>query len=187
MKIQEYGCETAPQSVEFTEEALELIEKLGAAGQGTFYKHDRAVCPYRKMSKIEFAVYRTCLPVREPIDKFSAGPIPLRVLQVGAHATSLLDGTLVIWHAGVGKDDPLLTLRQGSEWNGEYYLLARWAEELEEFSVLLDRAIDELTVRTKSELSRIQSEIDGWTKNTRDLIASRLRDGKIDMPATHWY
>ena len=31
MKIQEYVCETAPQSVEFTDEAIALIEKLGAA------------------------------------------------------------------------------------------------------------------------------------------------------------
>ena len=187
MKIQEYACETAPQSVEFTDEAIALIEKLGATGQEGYYKPNESPIPYRKMSKLEYAVYKACLPVRDNIDKFNAGPIPLRVLQIGAHATSMLEGTLVIWHAGVGKDDPLLTLRQGNEWNGEYYLLARWADELEEFSVLIERAADELTIKARSELAKMKSEIDGWGGSLRDHVLSRLREGKTDMPSAHWY
>ena len=103
MKIQEYGCETMPQSSEFSEEALGLLEKLGAESQSIFYKTDGTVCPYRKMSPFEHAVYKLVLPVREPIAKFKACPIPLRVLQIGAHAKEHMVGELVIWHQGEGK------------------------------------------------------------------------------------
>src|SRR5574341_106728 len=115
MKVEEYTCETQPQSAEFTDEAKALIQKLGATGQEALYSENREVgpCPYRKMTPTEYAVYKTLLPVREPINKFNAGPIPLRVLQIAAHATEQLQGTLVIWHQGVGKDDPVLTLRPG--------------------------------------------------------------------------
>lgn len=188
MKIQEFACETAPQSEEFTDEAKALCEKLGALGQETFYGVENASpCPYRKMTKQEFAVYKTVLPVRETIDKFDAGPIPLRVLQIGAHAMELLPGTLVVWHAGVGKDDPLLTLRQGSEYNGEYYLLARWADELEEFSVLMKRAVDAGVDELMREIAKIEQEITAWKASASSAIASRLREGKTDMPSIHWW
>ena len=187
MKIQEYGCETMPQSTEFSEEALALLEKLGADSQSVFYKTDGTVCPYRKMSPFEHAVYKLVLPVREPIAKFKACPIPLRVLQIGAHAKEHLEGELVIWHQGEGKDDPLLTLREGSEYSGSYYLLARWAESLEEFSVLVQQAVDINRDKIRAELLAKKSELQSWIDNCDALVAVRLRDGKVEGPSVHWF
>lgn len=187
MKIQEYACETMPQSEEFTAEALALLEKLGAESQSRFYKQDAGVCPYRKMSPYEHAVYKAVLPVREPIAKFKACPIPLRVLQIGAHAKEFLEGELVIWHQGEGKDDPLLTLREGNEYSGSYYVLARWAEVLEEFSVLAAQAVEIVTANAMSELMTKKAELQSWIDNCESMVASRLRNGKTDTPSIHWF
>lgn len=187
MKIQEYTCETLPQSEEFTDEALALLEKLGAENQSKFYKQDGNVFPYRKMSPFEHAVYKLVLPVREPIAKFKACPIPLRVLQIGAHASELMAGELVIWHQGEGKDDPLLTLREGNEYSGSYYLLARWAEVLEEFSVLVTQAIAINTEKVRAELLAKKAELQSWIDNCDAMVAARLRDGKVDSPSVHWF
>lgn len=186
MKLQEYACETLPQSEEFTDEAKALIERLGATGQMTYYGTQKEVCPYRKMTKQEYAVYKMLMPFRETIDKYTAGPIPLRALQIGAHASELLEGTLVVWHAGVGKDDPILTLRQGSEYSGEYYLLARWADELEEFSVLLQKAAVQMAAHVKATLLRQKVEIDSYLNELEPHIEARLRDGKTDDPHFYW-
>lgn len=187
MKIQEYAVETCPQSPEFSDEALKLIEQLGAENQNRFYGADQQPAPYRKMSKHEHAVYKAVLPVREKIADFKAMPIPLRVLQIGAHAKGLLEGELIIWHAGEGKDDPLLTLREGSEYSGSYYLLARWAESLEEFSVLAEQAVTITTEKVLAELRSKKMELDGWIQNCEALVRARLRDGKTDSPTVHWY
>lgn len=161
MHIREYACETTPHSEEFSEEALALLEKLGAENQFRFYKQDGAVCPYRKMSPMEHAVYTLVLPVREPIAKFKACRIPLRVLQIGAHAAEHLQGELIIWHQGEGKDGPLLTLREGSEYAGSYYLLARWAEVFEEFPVLVEQAIEINRDKIRAELMHEKCRVAG--------------------------
>jgi hypothetical protein len=186
MQIQTYECETVP-SVEFTEEAIALCEKLGAAKQDTFYKQENGSCPYRLMTPEELAVYQIVLPQREEIDKYEAGPIPLRVLQVGAHAKDLLEGTLVIWHQGAGKDDPLLTLRQGSNWSGKYYLLARWGEVLEEYQVLFEHAVKRLALTSSLKIAECRRELEGWEAQVESKVRHGLQLGKHDLPDCHWY
>lgn len=186
MKIEEYAVETCPQSEEFTDEAKALVEKLGASEQHRFY--DRAQpAAYRKMTPLEYAVYKVVLPERQEIKDFKACPIPLRVLQIGAHAQECLSGTLVVWHAGEGKDDPLLTLRDGHSYNGTYYLLARWATELEEFSVLLEQAVKKLTAKTRTELAAGKMQLDSWIATLEDQVRTRLMEGKTDTPSVHWF
>ena len=85
MKIEEFAIETCPQSEEFNDEAKALVEQLGAVEQSRFYDHQQPAA-YRKMTPLEYAVYKTILPRREEIKSFKACPIPLRVLQIGAHA-----------------------------------------------------------------------------------------------------
>lgn len=188
MKIQEYTCETMPQSEEFTEEAKLLIEKLGADGQKLFYQSDSLVpFPYRKMTPTEHAVYKTMLPIREELKKYNAGPVPLRVLQIAAHASEQMPGTLIIWHQGAGKDDPLLTLREGNEYSGSYYLLARWADELEEFSVLLNHAVEKIVTKVLAELQSAKVQLAEWEAGLEERVRARLLEGKMDAPTIHWY
>ena len=188
MKVEEYTCEELPQSVEATEEVRSLLRQLGAQGQEALYEESgEAVPSYRKMTPVEYAVYKTLLPQREPIEKYNAGPIPLRVLQIAAHAKDQLTGTLVVWHQGVGKDDPLLTLRPGNEWSSDYYILARWAEELEEFPVLFERCVKQLTENISSDIETAKAEIDGWMRGLENHVRTMLRSGKTDGPSINWF
>lgn len=74
--------EVAEQPPELEAEAVALIEKLGLDGQQTRI-------PYRKMTEEETFVYGILCPMRTPLKKYKEGPIPLRVLQVAAHATDV--------------------------------------------------------------------------------------------------
>lgn len=187
MLIETYECETVP-SVEFTDEAIALVEKLGAEKQSNFYREGASVAPYRMMTPEEKAVYEIVLPNRDEIDKFDAGPIPLRVLQVAAHAKEVLEvGTLVVWHQGVGKDDPLMTLRIGASYSGKYYLLARWGEVLEEFSVLRDKAVERLSLKVKSKLAELTSQLESWNKSSDLIVRQHIVEGKTDVPNAYWH
>jgi hypothetical protein len=187
MQIETYECETIP-SVEFTDEAIALVEKLGATKQSNFYQEGKAVIPYRFMTPIEMAVYAIMLPQRDEINAFDSAPIPLRVLQVGAHAKEVLeDGVLVVWHQGAGKDDPLLTLRIGPSYSGKYYLLARWGEVLEEFSVLMEQASKRHVMKMKVKIAEIKREVESWEANVDILTLNALANGKTDPPHAYWH
>jgi hypothetical protein len=186
MQVETFECETVPND-ECTDEARVLAESLGAKGQDAFYQKDRPVAAYRKMTPEEYAVYKLLFPHRESIDKFSAAPIPLRVLQVGAHAKELLEGTLIIWHQGVGKDDPILTLREGSEYSGTYYLLARWGNALEEFSVLRQQAVTKFAMQCKAALMKCRQEVDAALASVEITAQMAIAKGKTDEPGYHWY
>jgi hypothetical protein len=186
MQVETYECETVPTE-DCTDEARMLAEQLGAQGQGVFYQKDRPVAAYRKMTPEEFAVYKLLFPHKESIEKFSASPIPLRVLQVGAHAKELLTGTLIVWHQGVGKDDPILTLREGGEYGGTYYLLARWGTALEEFSVLREQAITQFTLQCKNALLKCKTEIDAAIASIETKARYGVTTGKTDEPNFYWY
>lgn len=186
MEIETYECETVP-SADFTEEAIALAERLGATGQEAFYRKDKPVQPYRLMTPEEHAVYKLAFPIREEISKYETGPIPIRVLQVAAHAKELIEGTLVIWHQGAGKDDPLLTLRQGSEWGGKYFLLARWGDALEEFAVLRNRAIQRFALTAKAKLLACKQEIESALLNVDMKAEAAINAGKTDEPNFYWH
>lgn len=187
MQIETYECETVP-SAEFTEEAIALAEKIGATKQSNFYQEGKPVIPYRFMTPVEMAVYQIMLPHRDEINNFDAGPIPLRVLQVAAHANEILEeGTLVVWHQGVGKDDPLLTLRIGTSYSGKYYLLARWGDVLEEFAVLLEQASKRQVLKMKVKLAGMRREIDSWEANVEALTLNALAEGKVGEPTAYWH
>ena len=70
-------------------------------------------------------------------------------------------------------DDPLLTLREGTEYSGSYYLLARWAEVLEEFSVLVTQAIEINRDKIRAELMQSKSELQAWIDNCDAIVAAR--------------
>src|SRR5690606_31479142 len=74
-------------------ESLALIEQLGLRGQETLLGKreagdDVAVvrCPYRRMSAEEQNVFAVVCPQVTSLEEYASGPIPLRVLQVAAHA-----------------------------------------------------------------------------------------------------
>ncbi len=129
---------------ERSEEALALIEKLGLEGQSKLVSGGdvKTRCPYREMNTKEIEVYSTLFPQRVEIDKYESSMIPLRVLQVAAHAKSLeIYSKILVWSETTKPTDPLLVGMVGQDsWNAKYHILARWGEALESFDVLYEKA-----------------------------------------------
>lgn len=116
-------------------EAVALIEQLGLKGQKQLLKKksdgETGRIPYRQLTIEEAYVYRTLLTKETCLREYGDAPIPLRVLQVAAHAKELFDEVQVL-SAPTASDlkDPVLigVAKRGHE--KDLYLLARWGEEL---------------------------------------------------------
>lgn len=162
MQVETFECqETAAEPIEASEEAVRLIEEMGLTGQralvGKSKTGDRDVRgPYREMTDEERFTYGVLCPEVVSLEKYSRSPIPLRVLQIAAHAKSLgLFNRIKVWdRESVAEKDPVLVAETGQyEWSPEkVFILARWGEELETFSVLLKRATDILRQQAKQNL-----------------------------------
>ena len=168
--------------VECEAEAVALIEQLGLEGQRQLLRNndagDTERNPYRKMSKYEAFVYRHCCPKITALNKYADGPIPLRVLQVAAHAKDLFKGIAVWSTVDADLKDPLLV-----GWNGTYetsplevYLLARWGDELEPFSKLSEVASRKFREKCKASASKILSRCQSYLARIDSMDGEVLAD-----------
>lgn len=125
-------------------EAIELAERLGLAGQQKLCKPDTLTrIPYPKLTALQRVVFETMFPNKTPVENYSDGIIPLRVLQVVAYCReNRLHKRLEVWHPEPGEVDPVLigTDRESTYSAGDDYLLARWGEALEPFNALAEKA-----------------------------------------------
>lgn len=173
MLVETFECqETAAEPIEAGEEAIALMESLGLSGQqalvsktGKSGRDERM--PYREITKDEEFAYRVICPSTSKLAEYSKSPIPLRVLQVASHAHTLgMFERLDVWHAAefVEKDPVLVGVRRkpGStyEWEKVTYILARWGEELETFSVLLKRAIAAKREQYRQQVVETRAKLD---------------------------
>jgi hypothetical protein len=167
MLVETYEChETAAEPIEACEEAVSIMESLGLDGQKELLRKDEnnvtRRLPYREMTADEQFVYRLLCPVAAELKEYRSSPIPLRVLQVAAHAQQTGQfRNLVVWDRGSAavKDPVLVGMKPSAtspnySWNDTPFILARWGEELEAFATLLKRAIatkrDQLCVQVRS-------------------------------------
>jgi hypothetical protein len=142
MQIETYECtELSEETSEDTAQAVDLIEQLDLGGQRGLVSIDKRM-PYPQASREQLFVFQTLCPVEEKLHEYNRTTIPLRVLQVAAHAKDLFD-ELYIWDAaGVDKDPVLVGAKKNGQWSRTYYLLARWGEVLEAWPILLKRALE---------------------------------------------
>lgn len=168
MKVETYECEeTKTEIPQESEEAIKLINELNLEGQqGLIKKASESTeaerCPYRKIRADELFVYQQICPQHTRLVGYSEAPIPLRVLQVISHAQSLgIFKCFEVWSAQGLVKDPVL-LASTDTWiyeNGrDIFILARWADELEEFGVLLQKAIDKWKEKAKSAIAKAKSK-----------------------------
>lgn len=169
MEVETFECEEAVcEGEKATEEALELIDKLGLDGQKTYYQGENEekpakCCLYHFMTKEEQAVYRALCPRTVALKDYESGPVPIRVLQVAAHVADTGLGKLEVWCPKDATDpDPILVAQLPSK---APYLLARWGPVLEEFAVLKAKARERLIALRQGALQRIRSEME------KDLIS----------------
>lgn len=180
MQVETFECtETAAEPIETSQEAIALIEALGLEGQksiiGTADETSLTTrSPYRKMTADELFVYRQLCPEVVDLSKYDGAPIPVRVLQVAAHAKECgLFKKLVVWDkASALVHDPVLVgvPHSAQDWSRGEFILARWGEHLETFSTMLRQALEQKRewlrqeYRSKSAKARIKSEeVDSMT------------------------
>ncbi len=184
MKVETFECvETAAEPIEACEEALALIEQLGLEGQQELtVKKDSSRdsrCPYREMTAEEAFVYGVLCPQSVKLKEYKATPIPLRVLQIAAHADSLgMFKEFDVWdRVSVAVKDPVLVAyapNKRSSWRNDTYILARWGEELETFSTLLKRAIEMKREQCMSHLETVTSKAKMLLDNIDSLSTKEL-------------
>ena len=125
-------------------ECIALIEKLGLTGQKSLIHsddrgEDAKLCPYRQMTAEELNVYSQLCPQKTELKEYKDEAIPLRILQVAAHAADFFP-CLQVWHpTNADVKDPVLVGRQNS-WSGPIFILGRWGAVLEPLSVLKKQA-----------------------------------------------
>lgn len=160
---------------ESSAEAIALCEKLGLTGQlerGATQTGDRS--PYRKMTEAEARIYGALCPTRTPLEKYGDEPIPLRVLQVAAHAKELFS-ELEIWHPyNADVKDPVLVGLKGNSWNKERFILARWGAVLESLETL---AIQAVKVR-RQDLADALAKVDARLRTDKAALES-MTDAEI--------
>lgn len=170
-----------------SEEAMALIESLGLEGQKQLVE-ERTVGtetvvtrnPYRKMTAEEAAIFGAILPRRAALEKYGDGPIPLRVLQVAAHALALFDAIEVWCPAEPQQPDPLLVGLKGGSWTGERFLLARWGDVLEPLDLLRNKARAVLSARMRLEIAKAKTSIAAMEGSLEERLDAYLRGERED-------
>lgn len=162
--------------------AIELIEQLGLKGQQSLVQGKTLTrLPYRAMEAQEAVIYRAICDATSKVEDYSGEAIPLRVLQVIAHAKSTeLFARLEIWYPKEHKvDDPVLVgvkqeIRNPAypTWTTDvYYILARWGkcllslEQLEAIAMDLHRKtriaqLTSLAIQVKQALEETKESLD---------------------------
>lgn len=144
-------------------EALKLIEELGLDRQKSFRVGDKAErMPYRQITATERTVFQALCPVETELAKYGIDPIPLRVLQVAAHANPMFE-SLVVWHPETGADkDPVLLGKRkqaNNSWAHDYFILARWGLELDEMPALIKQAMPVLRLKAEQAFNEVEAKI----------------------------
>lgn len=161
MEIETYEeNEVGEACVDDRNELLRIAEELGAKGQLKILDNTETF-PYRKMTIIEKRVYGTLFPQHTNFIEFSESIIPIRIMQVAAHAIKYPEACyLKVWHSR-SFQDPIL-VGQSSEYSDDQHILARWGDALESLNVLKKKAIEILRPKMIASLSDIKARLSGW-------------------------
>lgn len=177
VQVETFECqETASEPIEASEEAQEIIDELNLEGQRTFMAQSKEAqtmrCPYRRITADEWAVYKTLCPESDSLQQYRRSPVPLRVLQVAAHAFKVLQPTkpdakvrIKIWDRESAKiHDPVMVA-----FVGEYdfsaddcFILARWGTELEAFAILARKAAEMIRTKAIADIEEALARFRAW-------------------------
>ena len=169
MKVETFECqETAAEPIEMAEEAIRMIDELDLEGQRALVSKDKndqpTRCPYSEVSKEQAFVIRYCTPRSVDVKQYSAGHIPVRVLQVIAHAMSIGMEDITVHRNDLEVVDDLIVtgtmaLDPDRTYNKTTFLLARWGKELTNWAKLSQTALIAYKAMVKNKFSEIKSII----------------------------
>lgn len=176
MRVETYETQIESHP-EACEESARLIAELGLLGQERLVNPDTGSrAPYRTWTGEEFEVYGLLLTTHDAVEKFDGEPMPLRVLQVLAHAKSLgIYAGFYVWHNAALKDPILLAYLPGEQHiAARYHILARWGDVFEEFPILRERA-------AKIKAAQIRAKCHEWIGKAQSKLAEL--DAAGDAPS----
>lgn len=173
-----------------SEEALALITALGLEGQQALVQREdvdgetvESRIPYRRMTGEEKAIFATLFPVKTPIEKYKGDAIPLRVLQVAAHAKDC-DLRLSVLHPAtdIRLNDPILIGERGkmNSWSNqlaaETYLLARWGDALDDLDTLRAKALPKVIAHLTASAKRSITKFEGVVRDAEQIATQFLHN-----------
>lgn len=178
-----------------SEEAMALIESMNLEGQRGLLQEKTVGGetvtvrnPYRIMTMEERRVYEAVLPMKTPLRKYADGPIPLRVLQVAAHATDLFN-EVTVWHPEPGKTDPLLvgTLKVNTRgWDEDQtHILARWGEILVPFAELREEAKKRIAAGVRARIAEARAKLATFEATYEASLDAHLNGGRVASEYIH--
>jgi hypothetical protein len=155
MQIEEFACsEMADATEEQNQEVLELVEKLGLDGQS---KLKTGIMPYPEVTGEQKFVLDVLTPTRVNVKQYSRTAIPLRVLQIAAHATEIgFFEEIQVWDTKGVEKDPVLVGKKSYT----YYLLARWGEHLDNWTMMAMKATKMAKMEMIGKLNTLRSDLD---------------------------
>lgn len=176
---------------EVSEEALALIESLDLQGQRQLIA-ERTVDaeegvsvatrnPYRLMTAEESAIYSALMPKHVDLADYSDGSIPLRALQVAAHAKSLrVFDRIEVWcPKDPRQPDPVLVGWIGNRYSSDRkcFILARWGEVLESLDDLREKALPIVRARVAAKIAKAKAAVSQFESTLDENILSYLHGG----------
>lgn len=193
--VETFECsETAAEPIEASEEAIAILESMQLEGQLSLVRPKGDLpgtrCPYREITVEENFAYRVLCPNKTLAKRYSASPIPLRVLQVLSHAESLKRfGRFEIWdRASMAEKDPVLVAHTSdNEWSStsKCFILARWGAELETFATILKRAVaakkEQLVDGVNAVKARVDVEVGRVMGMTSQQIIEAGPDAQVEL------
>lgn len=130
------------------------VEELGLEGQKEIVAGGKAN-PFMRMDAGLVRVFETLCPKQEPIEKFSAEPIPLQALSM--YGLAKLEGyftAVEVWYSP-GQPDPIMV----GEIGREKYLMAQWGPEKISLDECRRRAVTKWKEKTKARLNKTATEV----------------------------
>lgn len=195
MKVETFEIEEVTtegrEKAEVEAVAVELIREMGLEGQQRLLKADQdgdgdtvTRIPYPRMKADEHVVYATICNSTCSLGEYDGGIIPLRVLQVAAHARDLFE-EIQVWAPAVHDPDPILVGKRtppGRSYGQEYFLLARWGEVLEPFEKLQKKAEKMIREDWKARIETKVAEVKAFSAGIEGHVMKRMRGEHVYTP-----
>lgn len=192
----EVSEQTTDTGASFDAEAVELIERLGLEGQRTLLVQREAGGdtvtvrnPYRTMTAEEQRVYGVLCPEKSKLVEYDSSAIPVRILQVAAHAVEFFE-RIEVWHPKERvDDDPVLVgvkLGPKNQWGSRPetpHILARWGAVLLPFDECRDLAAKALRRKWEASAKGAISEAERFLATLDHNIEQHLSGGYVNVPS----
>lgn len=171
IEVETFEINEVVEEVVSDADSLALIDKMGLEGQQSLKSEDGMnLCPYQQVNKEQEFIITSLCPSKYTVKEYSRGQIPLRVLQVISHVLeSEYFETVFIYDKEdtTIKDPFLIGKRKKGDYDYDYFLLARWGEELESWATLSEKAMEKAKSDCIGFLDGMQVEIDTARANAK--------------------